>query len=598
MNNSTQNMGSSIDANETALKEASASDTNVQEETTNTKDTAEVLRVPDSDSNDKSSNGDNSDEKTEKDGIGEPEDPTSTNDTKEEDTIVTEEGQTGIKEKEIADPRPAVQANTAIESPSSHSPDLVPNATSNEDSVMDTATNIGDTSSDSNEPKSELVMAAEEHAKNNKDQPAPCETAVRPNNRDVLFGRGKPFQNHPGNRKMLSYIDQYKRQYNESPRDQKRPIVEEIIGILTRDGGRFLRRYNEDTNSTWWTEVPKQVAFDKVSHAFRSRGRPKASDSAAAKASLAQARAAAAAVGQHPHHTHHHISQQQPQAPQTHAHAQQHHPHHHHPSAYPPPPTHHPHHHPHHPHAAHHPHHHPGQYGTPPGQFVGGQFGQYGMPPPANFNPMIAAMQQQHHHANPMMGYHPMPGGMTPQQQAMMQAGMMAVMQQQQQQQQSASVATQGGIAGPPSHHPSPYYQPPPPNPYYGQSVQAVPAAQGSPPTAPAPPGFPPSTHANTLHANTLYAQATGIAGGFVLPPPQQQLPPPAVEGEVAPTGGAATARPMTSEATTPSATSTTGTTAPATTVASKAPSDPGTGNQNTSEGGSPSNANDGEIEI
>ena len=372
------------------------------------------------------------------------------------------------------------------------------------------------------EPKSELVAAAEEDAKNNKDQPAPCESAVRPNNRDVLFGRGKPFQNHPGNRKMLSYIDQYKRQYNESPRDQKRPIVEEIIGVLMSGGGRFLRRYNEDVNSTWWTEVPKQVAFDKVSHAFRSRGRPKASDSAAAKASLAQARAAAVAVAHQQGHPH----QQHPHHPQ-------------HPGAY----------------AAHH----QGQYGgvPPPGTQFGGQFGQYGMPP-GQFNPMIAAMQQQQHHHNPMMGYHPMPGGITAQQQAMMQAGMMVAMQQQQQQHAGSP---------PGSPPPNPYYQqgPPPPNPYYGQQPQHHPQQppqqqqhqpqqqqqqqQQQQPThqeqqnqahqqaqqqqqqqqqhlQPAPgqavaPGFPP-----TMYGGVNQAQAAGIAGGFLLPPQQQHQQP------------------------------------------------------------------------
>jgi len=317
-----------------------------------------------------------------------------------------------------------VKATTATSSAEEEtSTPEAPKATEAKTIDPESSTNDDDTLA--KEQKSELVAAAEEDAKNNKDQPAPCESAVRPNNRDVLFGRGKPFQNHPGNRKMLSYIDQYKRQYNESPRDQKRPIVEEIIGILTSGGGRFLRRYNEDVNSTWWTEVPKQVAFDKVSHAFRSRGRPKASDSAAAKASLAQARAAAAAVAHQGHHPH----QQHPHHPQ-HAYATAHH---------------------------------QGQYGgvPPPGAQFTGQFGQYGMPP-ANFNPMITAMQQQHHH-NPMMGYHPMPGGITPQQQAMMQAGMMMAMQQQQQQH----------VGGPPGGPPPPYYQqPPPPNPYYGQQQQ------------------------------------------------------------------------------------------------------------------------------
>lgn len=108
-----------------------------------------------------------------------------------------------------------------------------------------------------------LVEQAELAELDNSSGPAPPD-AVRPKNQDILFGRGKPFQNHPGNRKMLQLIDQYKQQYSESPRDRKRPIVEEIIGLLKEDGGRFLKRYNEDVNSTWWVEVSNQVAFDKV----------------------------------------------------------------------------------------------------------------------------------------------------------------------------------------------------------------------------------------------------------------------------------------------------------------------------------------------
>lgn len=403
---------------------------------------------------------------------------------KKEDTVMEEKvDDTAQKDTESNPDGKGDRENGDSAFKEDNAPAEAPDSTKPFEEVKDAKPEPPDESMEDNmEPKSELVAAAEEDAKNNKDQPAPSETAVRPNNRDVLFGRGKPFQNHPGNRKMLSYIDQYKRQYNESPRDQKRPIVEEIIGILTSDGGRFLRRYNEDVNSTWWTEVPKQVAFDKVSHAFRSRGRPKASDSAAAKASLAQARAAAAAVGAHHHH-----------------HPQSHLPHH--PSALPYPPPHPPH------------HHHPGQYpnaaaaaaAAAAGHF-GGQFGQYGMPP-GNFNPMIAAMQQQHHH-NPMVGYHPMPGGMTPQQQAMMQAGMMVAMQQQQ----------QGAAPGVPPHPPPPYYHPqqPPGNPYYGQlpppqqlqqQAQTHPSTTGEGnPVGPAPSGI------------TIYPAG---AGGFVVP--QQQ---------------------------------------------------------------------------
>ena len=251
---------------------------------------------------------------------------------------------------------------------------------------------------------------------------------------------------------MLGLIDQYKRQYNESPRDQKRPIVEEIIGILSSEGGRFLRRYNEDVNSTWWTEVPRQVAFDKVSHAFRSRGRPKAypktSHSVAAASAInkgAYLTPQPAAVALHPQQhmqQQHHQQQQQQQMMQ-----QQQQP----------------------------------QYQHHQGQYIVDQHGQYvqypGMP---NYNPVMAAaaasMQQPH---AAMMGYHPMQ--MSPQQQAMMQAGMMAVMQQQQHAvpPPGTSPTAVYGQAQPPLHVQPPYHhlqQPvvqfgtaPPVNPYYGQ---------------------------------------------------------------------------------------------------------------------------------
>ena len=90
-----------------------------------------------------------------------------------------------------------------------------------------------------------LEEAASEPTRNKKEETGPTShtnnsAAVRPNNRDVLFGLGKRFHNQPGNHKMLQYINQYKRQHNKSPRHQKRLIVEEIIGVLTSAGGQIF----------------------------------------------------------------------------------------------------------------------------------------------------------------------------------------------------------------------------------------------------------------------------------------------------------------------------------------------------------------------
>ena len=156
----------------------------------------------------------------------------------------------------------------------------------NQDETVDThATNVGTSSSTNHSsdggPKVDNDIVCTTAGEENVGDEAPVQPqgTVRPVSKDILFGRGKPFQNHPGNRKLIMLVDKYKDQYIKSERDKKRPIVEEIIAILTQDGARFLKRYKDDSTSPFWVEASKEVAFDKVSHAFRSRGRTKSTSS-------------------------------------------------------------------------------------------------------------------------------------------------------------------------------------------------------------------------------------------------------------------------------------------------------------------------------
>jgi hypothetical protein len=96
---------------------------------------------------------------------------------------------------------------------------------------------------------------------------------------DILLGRGKPTQKHPGNRLLRLLIDINWHRYNKSPRQEKRAIANEIVqGIKSNHGklpGRFLRpcesgREQED-DPAGWTEVSDSIAIDKVSHCFRAR---------------------------------------------------------------------------------------------------------------------------------------------------------------------------------------------------------------------------------------------------------------------------------------------------------------------------------------
>ena len=67
-------------------------------------------------------------------------------------------------------------------------------------------------------------------------------TIAKPSKNDVILGRGKPFQNWPGNQFMLSLCDCYRERYHSAERAQKNHIIEEVKDIIKGRGGRFLRK--------------------------------------------------------------------------------------------------------------------------------------------------------------------------------------------------------------------------------------------------------------------------------------------------------------------------------------------------------------------
>jgi hypothetical protein len=91
-----------------------------------------------------------------------------------------------------------------------------------------------------------------------------------PRKADVLLGRGRPFQGHPGNQSMLRLVDDYKHRYFLTDRKGKSAIVEGVMKFVRERGGRFLRRVDYEY---YWVEVTHSVAYRKVGHAFRSTAR-------------------------------------------------------------------------------------------------------------------------------------------------------------------------------------------------------------------------------------------------------------------------------------------------------------------------------------
>ena len=93
-----------------------------------------------------------------------------------------------------------------------------------------------------------------------------------PTNRDILLGRGRPYQEYPGNVALSEIIEPHRQQYQSANRFDKTCISKMVVQIVKEQlGARFLQRAGEDSDE--WQEVADSVAREKVSHGFRTKTR-------------------------------------------------------------------------------------------------------------------------------------------------------------------------------------------------------------------------------------------------------------------------------------------------------------------------------------
>lgn len=92
--------------------------------------------------------------------------------------------------------------------------------------------------------------------------------SLEPRQNDIVFGRGKKYQDHLGNIRMRECVKEYKNLYNVLKRFQKQTLVETIYQKLVDGGARFLRR---DELTDTWVLVDREMATQKVSHALRCK---------------------------------------------------------------------------------------------------------------------------------------------------------------------------------------------------------------------------------------------------------------------------------------------------------------------------------------
>jgi hypothetical protein len=88
---------------------------------------------------------------------------------------------------------------------------------------------------------------------------------------DVLLGRGRPYQEFPGNRRMAELVEEHREVHQSGSKLEKTALANKITYIIKDPNGRFLKKTEGENGD--WVEVTDKVAREKVSHAFRTKTR-------------------------------------------------------------------------------------------------------------------------------------------------------------------------------------------------------------------------------------------------------------------------------------------------------------------------------------
>jgi hypothetical protein len=105
-----------------------------------------------------------------------------------------------------------------------------------------------------------------------------------PTSRDVVLGRGKPYQDHPGNTRLAGVIDVHRLRFDQLKYGHKGALCEEILQIIKTSNGRFLKRAKQELDG--WVQVEDQVAKERISHGFRTNKKKNKKAAAAAAAAV------------------------------------------------------------------------------------------------------------------------------------------------------------------------------------------------------------------------------------------------------------------------------------------------------------------------
>ncbi|CAJ1965947.1 unnamed protein product [Cylindrotheca closterium] len=89
---------------------------------------------------------------------------------------------------------------------------------------------------------------------------------VQPLDTDILSGRGRKSQDHPGNVRFRDMLEEHSVEYDKAPRHERRRITTEFTRLLASQGIRFL----DQIESGDWVECDFAEGRTKVSQQFRT----------------------------------------------------------------------------------------------------------------------------------------------------------------------------------------------------------------------------------------------------------------------------------------------------------------------------------------
>ena len=102
---------------------------------------------------------------------------------------------------------------------------------------------------------------------------SPTERITTPTQMDVLFGRGKPYQTHPGNLRLHSVVKRHKDRYTNARRHEKLAIATEVVNLIKNGGLKPARFLKLASGGSYWVEQTTKRAIEKVGHALRGKPR-------------------------------------------------------------------------------------------------------------------------------------------------------------------------------------------------------------------------------------------------------------------------------------------------------------------------------------